>query len=238
MTGGERKDSEHLTTQASLEMKGAVETNGNTHDINGNIVATPECGGAVPSITTILGNVMDLDKPENHDPPPDDTLADANQPDTPCEALGLAATCETDFLAEYIVTPGQVKPMNQSIRWVQGDYGTACLSGTGMLIVHTPGYHPNKCDPANADYNAAYCAAHPPANLGNITGNCTFKGLIIADKVDKIAGNGLIIGAVISLTKIHETKIGAGTAAIKYSCASLEEFIGGKVKHKLSWERG
>ena len=226
-----------LTTQASLHMKGNVSTNGNPHDVNGNIVATPECGGSVPSITTLLGKEMNLDKPDHHVPDPDNTMADANNPDTPCEALGLSASCETDFLAEYIVSPGGVKPMNKSIRWVQGDYGTACLSGTGMLIVHTPGYHPNKCDPTNADYDLAYCTAHPPANLGNVTGNCTFKGLVIADKIDKIAGNGQIIGAVISLTKVHETKIGAGTAEIKWSCMAFDEFIGGKVNHKLSWER-
>ena len=73
---------------------------------------------------------------------------------------------------------------------------------------------------------------------GNISGNCTFKGLIIADKIDKLAGNGKIISAVISLTHVFEDKLGTGTFKIKYSCEALEEFTGGKVKHKLSWERG
>jgi Tfp pilus assembly protein PilX len=225
-----------LTAQSDVDLNGDIEIDGNTHDINGNPSATP-CGGALPSVTTTTGNDVTLTGSPEADPAPVNTMTDAQQPDDPCEALGLASDCETTTLSAYVVTAANVDPMNKSIRWVQGNYADSCLDGTGILIVHTPGFDPQKCNAASAEYDAAWCAAHPPANLGNITGNCTFKGLIIADKIDKLAGTGTIIGAVISFTEIQADKVGAGTMTLKYSCAALDEFGGGKINHKLAWER-
>jgi len=225
-----------LTAQSNVDLNGNIDINGNTHDINGNLAATA-CGGALPSVSTITGNTVSLTGSPSVDPPSDNTKTDADQPDTPCEALGLPADCETTTLADYITLAANVSPMNGDIKWVQGNYGTACLSGTGMLIIHTPGFDPKKCNPADPAFDAAYCLAHPPANLGNVTGNCTFKGLVIADSVDKLAGTGTIIGALISMSEIQADKVGAGTFELKYSCSALDAFVGGKINHKLAWER-
>ena len=68
-------------------------------------------------------------------------------------------------------------------------------------------------DPAHPLYNASRASdpAYAPANLGNINGG-TFHGIIIADKIDKIDGNLTVLGAVISLSNVDATKVGAGTA--------------------------
>ena len=47
-----------------------------------------------------------------------------------------------------------------------------------------------------------------PARLGNYNSNATFKGLIIADVVYKIAGTPTIIGAVVSLSTIDTQTLG------------------------------
>ncbi len=225
-----------LTAQSDVQLNGNITVDGNTHDIDGNPSATA-CGGALPSGSTTAGNNVTTTGSPIATPAADNTKADTDQPDTPCEALGLAADCESTTLVDYITSAANVPPMNGDIKWVQENYASACLSGTGMLIVHTPGFDPKKCNPADAAYDAGWCGAHPPANLGNITGNCTFKGLIIADSVDKLAGSGTIIGAVISMTEIQADKVGAGTLTLKYSCSALDEFVGGKINHKLAWER-
>jgi len=225
-----------LTAQSDIQLNGNISLNGNTFDVNGNPAVT-SCGGAVPSVTTTTGNSVNLSGSPTATPASDNTMADDAQPDNPCEALGLPSDCETTVLNSYVVTAAGVDPMNKSIRWVQGNYSDSCLDGTGILIVHTPGYDPKKCDTDLVTYDPTYCAAHPPANLGNITGNCTFKGLVIADKINKLAGSGTIIGAIISFTNIDVDIVGAGTFNLKYSCAALDEFGGGKINYKLAWER-
>ena len=52
-----------------------------------------------------------------------------------------------------------------------------------------------------------------------------------------VAGTGELIGVVISFTETQEAQVGVGTLDLKYSCAALAEFVGGKINHKLSWER-
>jgi hypothetical protein len=114
--------------------------------------------------------------------------------------------------------------------YVNGDYGSGAaggnnVTGTGILIVHNPLYNPREHDPADPLYNAAKASnpsVYGPANLGNINGG-TFRGLIIADKIDKINGNIDIFGAIVSLSEIDVTKVGAGTAEIKYSCTALQQ---------------
>jgi hypothetical protein len=128
--------------------------------------------------------------------------------------------------------------------YVNGDYGSGAaggnkVDGTGILIVHNPLYNPREHDPADPLYNAAKASnpsVYGPANLGNINGG-TFRGLIIADKIDKINGNIDIFGAIVSLTEIDVAKIGAGTAEIKYSCAALQQ-VGNSIPvppTRLSW---
>lgn len=228
-----------LTARSNVSLLGNITVDGRTYDANDNLASTP-CGNALPSVATVTGRSVSVGGSSTATPAPITNVADNVQPSNPCEALGLPSNCETEVLAPYVRSSADVQnpPMSGNIVWVQGDYGTNCLSGTGLLIVHRPGYDPRRCDPAMpAFYNATDCAANPPANLGNITGNCSFKGLVLADKIDKLAGTGTITGAVISFTDINVATLGAGNFKLHYSCAAIDQFVGGKVGYKLSWER-
>lgn len=101
--------------------------------------------------------------------------------------------------------------------------GCGNIQGTGVLIVHNPLYDPREHDPSDPLYDPDKAAdpAYQPANVGNINGG-TFKGVIIADKIDKIDGTVNIYGAIVSLTEIHIDKFGAGTAVMKYSCQAIQ----------------
>jgi Tfp pilus assembly protein PilX len=147
---------------------------------------------------------------------------------TPEDVLGLGPG-DLDALIQdadtYVPPPDSIS----GFVYVDGDYGAGAaggnnVTGTGILIVHNPLYDPRQHDPAGPMYDAAIASDpdYAPANLGNINGG-TFHGLIIADKIDKINGNINILGAVVSLTEINVTLIGAGTAKIKYSCDALQQ---------------
>jgi hypothetical protein len=114
--------------------------------------------------------------------------------------------------------------------YVDGGYGSKAIdgtnhvNGTGMLVVHNPLYDPREHDPDHPMYNPSRVSdpAYAPANLGNINGG-TFHGIIIADKIDKIDGNVTVLGAIISLSNVDTTQIGAGgTANILYSCEAIQ----------------
>lgn len=113
--------------------------------------------------------------------------------------------------------------------YVDGDFGTkgaggsGTIDGTGYLVVHNPLFDPREHDPSDPMYDPVKAAdpAYQPATLGNINGG-TFRGVIIADVIDKIDGNVDIYGGVISLTGELVAKVGAGTATINYSCEALE----------------
>jgi hypothetical protein len=113
--------------------------------------------------------------------------------------------------------------------YVDGDYGSKAIdgtnyvNGTGMLVVHNPLYDPREHDPDHPMYNPSRASdpAYAPANLGNINGG-TFHGIIIADKIDKIDGNLTVLGAIIALSNVDATKVGAGTANILYSCQAIQ----------------
>lgn len=87
------------------------------------------------------------------------------------------------------------------------------------------------CNQYNAD-NTKY----EPARLGNVGGG-TFDGIIIADWIDSFQGNTKINGAVVSLTTLDVSAIGAGTVELNYSCAAIEAYGGGRNNKKLNWKR-
>jgi len=91
---------------------------------------------------------------------------------------------------------------------------------------------------ADATYptQAAYRSAKQPRNLEQ-HGTNTFKGVIIADKVDQINGNALIIGALISLSTVSVDKLGNGSAQILYSCDAISLYTDVGYSIKLSWHR-
>ncbi|MBN1571825.1 MAG: pilus assembly PilX N-terminal domain-containing protein [Deltaproteobacteria bacterium] len=146
------------------------------------------------------------------------------------------------------------------ITYITGDYPGPKENGSGILIIHNPNFNPCKYEastsvdnthpcwdtawenPADPHY---YLGANPyhsdstvqPAKLGNYTSNATFKGLIIADLVDKIAGTPVIIGAMVSLSSIDIQKYGTGNADVLYSSEALNNFASMGFSKKISWHK-
>ena len=88
------------------------------------------------------------------------------------------------------------------VLYVDGNYTQPPDGSTGILIVH------------HRDING-----HDIANLGNFNGG-TFKGLIVADKINKINGNAQIIGGIFGFGNAADgvsVDDVTGTPNIKYS---------------------
>ncbi|HEY7473088.1 MAG TPA: prepilin-type N-terminal cleavage/methylation domain-containing protein [Gemmatimonadota bacterium] len=246
-----------LTANASITLTGNISVDGRNHTLGGSLIDgtntanTGACAENKPAVVLTdsldfvsAGGSSDLycNPVYNVGNPP----CVAKRPNivyvSPEDVLGLHPG---DLDALIVEGDDYVAPDTiGGLVYVDGDYGSGAaggnnVSGTGILIVHNPLYNPREHDPLDPSYNAAKAsnpAVYGPRNLGNINGG-TFRGLIIADKIDKINGNIGIFGAVVSLSEIDVTKVGAGTADIKYSCAALQA-AGGSFPvppTRLSW---
>lgn len=147
---------------------------------------------------------------------------------TPEQVLGLPDGALEDYKQSGDQYNANVPDTLSGIIYVTDDFGSSGagsgnIQGTGVLIVHNPLYNPREHDPEDPMYNASRASdpLYQPANLGNVNGG-TFKGLIIADKVDKINGSVQIYGSVVSLTEIDVNIVGAGTADVRYSCTAIQ----------------
>jgi len=229
-----------LSTNASSQLRGNITISGLNHDIAGNVIDasdtsfTGACNENKPAVV-LTDDDEDVDVKGSVDTEGNDLFSgddyivhdDSVVLHTPEQALGL----EEGALDPLIQEAATYTPPDtiSGIEYVNGDYGSGGagdnhVNGTGVLIVHNPKFNPREHDPDDPLYDPAK-ASDPefaPANLGNINGG-TFRGIIVADKIDKINGNIDIIGSVISLTEIDVTKVGAGTAQILYSCAAIEQ---------------
>jgi hypothetical protein len=116
---------------------------------------------------------------------------------TTAEISALDAYLESKKVAPASAPGEHDPPFINEIVYVNGDYTQPPSGSTGILIVHN---------------------ATSTANLGNWNGG-TFKGLVIADGINKIAGNVTIIGGVFALgsSAAVEVNITAGTPEILYS---------------------
>lgn len=243
-----------LVTSSSIDLRGNITVSGLNHDINGNVIDaddesyTGRCEENKPAV--VMSDADDeadikgtVDTEGNEIFSDDDyVLHDEGVViRSPEDALGLDPG-DLDHLvqdADSYTPPDTIAGMV----YVDGDYGStgaggSDVSGTGILIVHNPKFNPREHDPDDELYDPAKASdpEYAPANLGNINGG-TFRGVIIADKIDKIDGDIDIIGSVISLTEIDVTKVGAGTARILYSCTSIEKAANSVVVgiDRLSW---
>lgn len=165
-------------------------------------------------------------------------------PTTPEEVLGLPPGA----LDEYRRTPAEfaadpVDPL-ADIVYITGDFGTGGgsgpdLDGTGVLIVHNPLFDPREHDPEDPLYDPGRASDpnYGPARLGNKTGG-TFRGLIIADQIDRFTGEATVYGSVVTLSRNHESSL-AGKAHIQYSCAAVQLASRTITRpHRLSWASG
>jgi hypothetical protein len=180
-------------------------------------------------------------------------------PNSPEEALGLTGSmtdmldpANVDYYGPYDGSIGMNSGSPLSgITYITNDYPGPKENGSGILIIHNPNFDPCKYDASKVFtesggatvlpcYDASYDHTDPnnqPAKLGDYTSNATFKGLIIADVVDKIAGTPTIIGALISLSSIDINILGTGNATILYSSEALNNFASAGFSKKISWHK-
>lgn len=230
-----------LTTNSSARLTGNITIDGRNHSPNGTLQSdngnTGACHENKPAVTvTDSSKYIDPDGSvalNGHSNYASNTPRYTTKDESivyvsPEDVLGLEPG-DLDAVIRDAAT--YVAPATISgLVYVNGDYGAGAaggntVNGSGILIVHNPLYNPREHDPADPFYDSAKASnpeVYGPANLGNINGG-TFRGLIIADKIDRINGNIDIIGAVVSLTEIDITLVGNGTATIKYSCSALDQ---------------
>lgn len=229
-----------LVTNSSSQLMGSITVSGLNHDTDGNVIDaddltfTGACEENKPAVVvTDLDDIVDIqgsvDTEGNElfaalDYIVHDETVDIH---TPEDALGLDPGALDHLIqdADTYTPPETIS----GVEYVDGDYGSGAaggndVNGSGVLIVHNPKFDPREHDPDDPLYDPAKASdpEYAPANLGNINDG-TFRGIIIADRIDKIDGNIDIIGSVISLTEIDVTKVGAGTARILYSCEAIEQ---------------
>jgi hypothetical protein len=189
-----------LTCRDSVEFTGTQLTDGRGHKSNGDLngqdgtFAVSSAGVIDPSGSSdFAGNGC---APSHKDPcvnalqdEIDTTDAEDRIPATPEDVLGVP----DGALDQYICEPNNTYT-GAGIWYVNGDAGNVSFdNASGIIIIHnTTG----------------------TANL-KVGGHSTFKGLIITDNLNKLAGNGTIIGAVIMLGTT-DGKAGAGTAEVLY----------------------
>jgi hypothetical protein len=165
-------------------------------------------------------------------------------PVTPEEVLGLPAGALDDLRrtpAEFAADP--VVPL-EGIVYITGDFGTGAgtghgLDGSGVLIVHNPLFDPREHDPTDPLYDPSRVAdpRYRPAVLGNQTGG-TFRGVVIADRIDKFTGQATVYGSVVTLSRTHGSSL-AGKARIQYSCAAVQIASRTMTRpRRLSWASG
>jgi Tfp pilus assembly protein PilX len=254
-----------VSANSTVELQGNFEANGFDHDMDGNLLPSGTGSDVPGVVTTSDNVVSIIGSSEaDGDPPiidknngggwnPADPAWGA-YPNSPGEVLGLTTTESSDFFADadyygpYDGSIGMDGPLSGLI-YITGDYPGPMDGGSGILVIHNPNYDPCKYEASKvyADsggatvlpcYDAGYDYTKPenqPARLGNYNSNATFKGLIIADLVYKIAGTPTIIGAMVSLSSIDTQTFGTGDAQVLYSSEALNNFTSKGFSKKLAW---
>jgi len=116
---------------------------------------------------------------------------------------------------------------------------------TGVLPqpFHGVYYITDDCGPVHFGNSSGILIVHNLSNDAHLQLNTgTFKGLIITDQMDRIAGNALILGAVVTLSPGEVSTFGTGSAVIRYSpqilsnlgmyCTNIEKRL-----TEISWKQ-
>ncbi|MFQ5597026.1 MAG: pilus assembly PilX N-terminal domain-containing protein [Nitrospiria bacterium] len=229
-----------VTSNASIETGGNMLVDGRNHDLDGNYIQGSGTGKFGISTKNILnqsgssdigGTSTGTDYPPSNpgDPFILETNAAWTAPITPENALGLKGN-QLKTLAQsgvngsqYVTDPDKLTFPLEGITYVElpenDTWNANAKTGkvdfeksTGILIVH----------------NDSKTAVLKNTSLG------TFKGILIADKIEKI--HNTILGAVVTLSSEGE-QIGNGNGAIRYSQAAIDNALkaGSKELISLAW---
>jgi hypothetical protein len=177
------------------------------YDADGNpVTGVANCGGTSTSFPDTIGELL-LGHPYKNDTSPPPTQARLAEIDT-----------FNAYLESIKILPAQAPTSAfKGIRYVDGNYEEPPDGSTGILIVHhRVSYNQTYDTPPKTCTNPGGCDV---ANLGNFNEG-TFKGLIIADKINKINGTAQIIGGVFAFGSAADgvaVDDVTGTPVIKYS---------------------
>jgi hypothetical protein len=210
-----------ITANSTVTTLGNIQIDGRDHDINGNLIANQGTKGVSTTQTYSQGGSSDTGgtssggtdyAPSN---PANASVVEQNAtysfPSTPDAVFGYPeGTLKARALSganggQYVTNPASLTFPLSGVTYVELASGATWVSinfgaSTGVLVVH------------NSSTNAVI------KNLN--TG--TFKGLIIADDIDKI--HTTVIGGVISLTTSPSGNcIGNGSGSVLYSSAALQQ---------------
>lgn len=215
-----------LSAKGNITVAGNSTIDGNPHDVNGN--AGGNCTfsnltGIQPAISTSGATVNTQGNPDLL-PLNSSQTNQTYAPVFPWDVLGMTKS-EFDAVFTNVYGMTYSGPLREEIL-VQGTgtFHRVDITGNGILVVHNPLFVPGTCE-------TGACA---PATL--LSNGGTFKGIIIADKID-LQGNLRIIGAAVSLSTIETSSLANGNPEILYSCDAIQQFAGGKTKKKLAWKR-
>jgi hypothetical protein len=201
-----------VTARDSVYFAGSFTSDGRNHDSSGNALggngtyAISTTGIIDPTGSSNYGSFNCSPPTHPHDPlcagSFEQTISPDSVPSSPEAALGLSPGALNQFICE----PGHTYS-GQGIFYVTGDAGTVSFDHcSGILIIHnTTG----------------------TANL-RVTGQGVFKGIIITDDLNKLAGSAQIIGAVMVIGDVTG-KQGAGNSDVlysKYMMDHLSDFCG------------
>ncbi len=212
-------------TNINIQSASAI-IDGRNYDCNGN---NPSSDANLPATTSPTGAAgISVNKPENLQCDAGTGIANcggtsgtfpdtigalllrgSNPPATQNQIDGVNAYLES-LKIDPIAHPEKLPTSAfHGILYVDGNYAKPPDGSTGILIVHHR-------DASN----------HDVATLGNFNGG-TFKGLIIADKINKINGNAQIIGGIFGFGNAADgitVDDVTGTPNIKYSKCAIDTF--------------
>jgi len=217
-----------VTSNTDVELSGTITIDGRNHDENGNVI--PSSGTLAISTTANLnqlGNAKaggtydgtDYIPKKNYDPSIIETgvIWPDGFPDTPDKVMGgedagypegtLKSVAQRGLYgSQYVTNPDNLTFPLRGVTYVEMGWGQTWQdidfgNSSGILVVH----------------NSWTNSIIKNLNYG------TFKGLIIADDIDKIHTE--ILGAVVVLTEFPPSGnvIGNGSGSIKYSTALLAQ---------------
>lgn len=221
-----------VTSNGSIVTDGDMQIDGRDHDMDGNVIATCGCGTLGISTTSILtqdgssdigGTFSGTDyAPSDPFGPGIPFIIEENAawipPATPEDVLGLTVVDQLKTLAQsgikgskYVTDPSELTFPLSGITYVElpdgatwnarsGERSVDFEGSTGILIVHN--------EMTNAGLEK--------------TSTGTFRGIVIADKYDKI--DNTIIGAVVTLAS-DSRQIGDGDGEIRYSQEGVDSAL-------------
>jgi hypothetical protein len=194
-----------ITSRSRITVKGNIEIDGRNYDtsntlIDAGIYGISTCDSMLLSGSATVGGNGVAPVNDKNLTAVQETVADEKIPidgrfASPEAFLGVPAGSLNDYVVSSLTTPFS------GLYYLKEPYVGPVHFGKsyGILIIHNE---------------------YKDAELQIVDG--TFCGLIITDRMAKISGNAVILGAVVTLCEGEVSTFGTGTAVIRYSKLALQ----------------